>query len=166
MDFSEKNNENKTDKKLGLKLNKKEKTLLGTVAVGLVAFGCYNVLNGLITKNGELMEEYDRLQLEFNEKSAKIARKGAMVQELKKLNSDTNKVASNYYGNTNQGEFIYLIDHLINKSGITLQRVEFAETKELEFPEKTDNDAVAQEKDKKDEATSSTTGSSSTDTST
>ncbi|MBY5034035.1 hypothetical protein K6V78_02915 [Streptococcus gallolyticus] len=164
-----KNNENKTDKKLGLKLNKKEKTLLGTVAVGLVAFGCYNVLNGLITKNGELVEEYDRLQLEFNEKSAKIARKGALVQELKKLNSDTNKVASNYYGNTNQGEFIYLIDHLISKSGITLQRVEFAETKELEFPEKTDKDAAAQGKDQKvtkTETTSSTTSASSTGTST
>lgn len=124
-----------TDKKKGLNLNSGDKKLLTLLGGAVAVFLCYLLLNSLYTKNSQLSEEYKKLELEVQDKTAKINQKPVLIKNLNTLNAEALGKASTYYGDTNQGDFIYLIDSLINNSGITLSKVDFKETTELEFPD-------------------------------
>lgn len=134
--FEEKanNQDSKSKLKKGfMSMSKRDQKLLIGVLVLLVALGCYLLMDNLLTKNRELTEENNQVQFELLQNMTKINQKASLQDSLDKLNRQTHDKAVNYYGTTNQGEFIYLIDKFIVDSGIVLKSVSFNETEKIEI---------------------------------
>ncbi|MBP2624188.1 hypothetical protein [Streptococcus oricebi] len=163
---------NNTEKKKGFlgNLNERERKIITVLGAGVVVGLAGLMINGMYTKNSQLSEEYQTIKLELDGKTSKINQKANLTKQLTKLNSEALKQASKYYGDTNQGEFIYLIDDFINKSKITLKKVNFNETTELEFPESKDTRETKKKDttstDSKNATTSASSGATSTSSST
>lgn len=128
-----KNKNEKEKKKILSNLNERDKKLLACVGgVAVLAGGGYLVSNSY-TRMTQLAEEHATITTELDGKNAKISQKRSLGNQLKTLNAKTLDQAKKYYGTTNQGEFIFLIDKLVNESGIKFKSVNYTESTELEL---------------------------------
>ena len=123
----------KEKKKILSNLNERDKKLLACVGgVAVLAGGGYLVTNSY-TRMAQLAEEHATISTELEGKNAKISQRKSLTKQLQTLNAKTLDQAKKYYGTTNQGEFIFLIDKLVNESGIKFKSVNYTESTELEL---------------------------------
>ena len=103
----------KEKKKILSNLNERDKKLLACVGgVAVLAGGGYLVTNSY-TRMAQLAEEHATISTELEGKNAKISQRKSLTKQLQTLNAKTLDQAKKYYGTTNQGEFIFLIDKLV-----------------------------------------------------
>ncbi|KXT85002.1 hemagglutinin protein [Streptococcus sp. DD11] len=127
-------NKNEKEKKSFLSnLNERDKMLLTVVGGAAVLAGGGFLVSNSYTKMAQLSEEHATITAELDGKNAKISQKKSLAKQLSALNSETLEQAKKYYGTTNQGEFIFLVDKLVKDSGIKFKSVSYTESEELEL---------------------------------
>ncbi|MBP2620311.1 hypothetical protein ACVRXQ_05910 [Streptococcus panodentis] len=145
-------------------LNERDKMLLTVVGGAAVLAGGGFLVSNSYTKMAQLSEEHATITAELDGKNAKISQKKSLAKQLSALNSETLEQAKKYYGTTNQGEFIFLVDKLVKDSGIKFKSVNYSESTELDLKQ---DEASATSSGSQSSATpaASTTSSSSSDSS-
>lgn len=122
------NTKPKTEKKAFLNVSKREKNILMIIGAVAVLSGIYFfAIEPALAENTRVSEELTVAKEKFNETQLKLSKKAELEQKVQALKFDTLAQAQAYYGNTNQGEFIYLIDSLLKQSNLDLKTVRFDE---------------------------------------
>ena len=151
-----------TEKKAFLNISKREKNILLMIgAVGALAGIYFFAIEPALAENGRVAQELATAQENFKETQLKLSKKAGLEQQVQALKFDTLATAQKYYGDTNQGEFIYLIDSLLKQSNLELQSVAFAEPEvtlvESEEENTTQNGASSSSSSESSTASSTTT---------
>ena len=124
----------KEKKKILSNLNERDKKLLACVGgVAVLAGGGYLVTNSY-TRMAQLAEEHATISTELEGKNAKISQRKSLTKQLQTLNAKTLDQAKKYYGTTNQGEFIFLIDKLVKAPTLLVRLAVQARVRRLLHP--------------------------------
>lgn len=130
-----------------MKINKREKTLLFVLALGVVGFGYYKVvwdyqynkLNGLKSKELKVKEEYNHDMKMVNSIEPN-------KEEINIFNSEIQNLTAGFYSNISQPNIILELNNLMNDADVK-GTMSFSEIKTMPVMEKQEGDSSSKSED-------------------
>ncbi|WP_228635780.1 hypothetical protein [Clostridium perfringens] len=130
-----------------MKINKREKTLLFVLALGVVGFGYYKVVwDYQYNKLKDLKSKELKVKEEYNHDVKMVNSTEPNKEEINIFNSEIQNLTSGFYSNISQPNIILELNNLMNDANVK-GTMSFSEIKTMPVMDKQDGDSSSKSED-------------------
>ena len=130
-----------------MKINKREKTLLFVLALGVVGFGYYKVVwDYQYNKLKDLKSKELKVKEEYNHDVKMVNSTEPNKEEINIFNSEIQNLTSGFYSNISQPNIILELNNLMNDANVK-GTMNFSEIKTMPVMDKQDGDSSSKSED-------------------
>ena len=130
-----------------MKINKREKTLLFVLALGVVGFGYYKVVwDYQYNKLKDLKSKELKVKEEYNHDVKMVNSTEPINEEINIFNSEIQNFTSGFYSNISQPNIILELNNLMNDANVK-GTMSFSEIKTMPVMDKQDGDSSSKSED-------------------
>ena len=130
-----------------MKINKREKTLLFVLALGVVGFGYYKVVwDYQYNKLKDLKSKELKVKEEYNHDVKMVNSTEPINEEINIFNSEIQNLTSGFYSNISQPNIILELNNLMNDANVK-GTMSFSEIKTMPVMDKQDGDSSSKSED-------------------
>ena len=130
-----------------MKINKREKTLLFVLALGVVGFGYYKVVwDYQYNKLKDLKSKELKVKEEYNNDVKMVNSTEPNKEEINIFNSEIQNLTSGFYSNISQPNIILELNNLMNDANVK-GTMSFSEIKTMPVMDKQDGDSSSKSED-------------------
>lgn len=130
-----------------MKINKREKTLLFVLALGIVGFGYYKVVwDYQYNKLKDLKSKELKVKEEYNHDVKMVNSTEPNKEEINIFNSEIQNLTSGFYSNISQPNIILELNNLMNDANVK-GTMSFSEIKTMPVMDKQDGDSSSKSED-------------------
>ncbi|MBI5977529.1 hypothetical protein [Clostridium perfringens] len=130
-----------------MKINKREKTLLFVLALGVVGFGYYKVVwDYQYNKLKDLKSKELKVKEEYNHDVKMVNSTEPNKEEINIFNSEIQNLTSGFYSNISQPNIILELNNLMNDANVK-GTMSFSEIKTMPVMDKQDEDSSSKSED-------------------
>ena len=130
-----------------MKINKREKTLLFVLALGVVGFGYYKVVwDYQYNKLKDLKSKELKVKQEYNDDVKMVNSIEPNKEEINIFNSEIQNLTSGFYSNISQPNIILELNNLMNDANVK-GTMSFSEIKTMPVMDKQDGDSSSKSED-------------------
>ena len=130
-----------------MKINKREKTLLFVIALGVVGFGYYKVVwDYQYNKLKDLKSKELKVKEEYNHDVKMVNSTEPNKEEINIFNSEIQNLTSGFYSNISQPNIILELNNLMNDANVK-GTMSFSEIKTMPVMDKQDGDSSSKSED-------------------
>ena len=130
-----------------MKINKREKTLLFVLALGVVGFGYYKVVwDYQYNKLKDLKSKELKVKQEYNDDVKMVNSIEPNKEEINIFNSEIQNLTSGFYSNISQPNIILELNNLMNDANVK-GTMNFSEIKTMPVMDKQDGDSSSKSED-------------------